>query len=103
VPYATLPGKDEVQALAKKMGTVFEKLPPALRGQYSGNPLQQVTGVTTKINGVPFITRTYANGVLEKTETQIKTWKEQAVAPTAFDIPSDYMKQELPAIQTRPM
>jgi hypothetical protein len=103
VSYATLPGKDEVQALAKKMGSMFEKLPPALRGQYSGNPLQQVNGVTSKINGVPFITRTYANGMLENKETKIKTWKEQAVAPSAFDIPSDYMKQELPAIQTRPM
>ena len=103
VPYATLPGKDEVQALAKKMGSMFEKLPPALRGQYSGNPLQQVNGVTSKINGVPFITRTYANGALENKETQIKTWKEQVVAPSAFDIPSDYMKQELPTMQTRPM
>jgi hypothetical protein len=97
VPYAGLPGKDDIQALAQRMSALLAKLPENLRGQYNGNPLQQNNALSAKLNGVPFITRNYRNGVLDGKETLVKTWQEQAVATKQFEIPADYVKQEMPA------
>ena len=96
VPYASLPGKDEFQALADRMRTLLSKLTESFGKQFADNPLQQAPDLTAKLNGVPFITRRYRNGTLDPNEIVVTAWKSQNVSATQFDIPSGYTKQEMP-------
>jgi len=98
VPYAGLPGKDELQTLSKKMRVLVEKM-GNMAQQFAGNPAQQDEALAAKINGVPFITRRYRDGVLESKETAVKAWRSQAINASTFEIPANYTKQEMPNLR----
>jgi uncharacterized coiled-coil protein SlyX len=97
VPNSSLPGRDEFQALAKKMRALVEKMGPVAT-QFAGNPTQQDEALAVKLDGVPFITRRYRDGVLDGSEIVVKAWRTQAVAPSEFELPAGFMKQELPSM-----
>ncbi len=104
VAFAGLPGKDEFQAFGKKMGSLFEKLPESFRqaggNSFQGNPFQQDNGVGAKMNGFPFISRSYRNGALDSKEMVVKTWRAEKIAATQLEIPVGYTKQETPTLRT---
>jgi hypothetical protein len=103
VSYAGLPGKDELQSLSKKMTVLFEKLASNMKNgfgqQMNDNPFNQDSRIAAKLNGVPFITRHFANGALEPNEIVVTTWKTESVPASQFDIPADYTKKEMPDLQ----
>jgi len=43
-----------------------------------------------KANGVPVRRRVYENGKLGDEETLVKTWREEAIPASMFEIPAGY-------------
>jgi len=105
VPYSALPGKDEFQSLIKQMTALTEKMAERTKqfaGDRNSNPTNMESSLAGKINGVPFISRRYRDGVLQPEETIVKSWKSQSIDAAQFEIPAGYAKKELPQMMNRP-
>jgi hypothetical protein len=95
-PMSALPGADEVIALSKKMTALFEKLGQQMRDQMPNT--QQSSTTLAKINGYPIMTRVYRDGVLQPDQYVVKSWKQQPIEASQFEIPAGYTKKEMPKI-----
>jgi len=51
-----------------------------------------------KLRGYPLMSRAYNDGKLPPEQFIVKTWTQQSVEPGKFEIPKDFVKQELPQI-----
>lgn len=88
VPFAQLPGKENFQAVFANFAKVFEEMAksvPMLAGMMASEFSAQV-----KANGVPVRRRVYENGKLGDEETLVKTWREEAIPASMFEIPAGY-------------
>lgn len=92
-PYASLAGKEDVQALLRKMSELFESLARSLP-QMS----QSVTGAMhayTRINGYPVRVREYGNGKPGTEEDVLKSWQETTIPAAMFEPPAGYRRINL--------
>jgi len=93
VPYASLGGKEDIQALLRRMAEMFESLTKALP-----QAAASVTGAMhayTRINGYPVRSRGFTAGKPDGDEEVLKSWKEQAVPATMFEPPAGYKRINL--------
>ncbi|HEX5160335.1 MAG TPA: DUF4412 domain-containing protein [Steroidobacteraceae bacterium] len=88
VPYSAMPGTEDLQKVFATFARSFEEMAksvPMLAGMMAGEFSAQV-----KANGVPVRRRVYENGKLGEEETLVKTWREEAVPASMFEIPAGY-------------
>jgi len=94
VPYSSLPGKENFQAMFEKFAKVFEEMAksvPMLSGMMTNEFAAQA-----KVGGFPVRTRGYENGKLGDTEHNVRVWREEAMAATMFDVPAGYKQKQMP-------
>lgn len=95
VPFASLPGKENIQAVFASFAKVFEEMAknvPTLAGMMSNEFDAQV-----KVNGFPVRSRAYDNGRLGEHEQLLKVWREEAVPASMFEIPAGYQPKQMGA------
>lgn len=93
VPYSALPGKENFQQVFANFAKVFEdmaKSVPMLAGMMSNEFDAQA-----KINGFPVRSRSYENGKLGDVEQLVKTWREEAIPASMFEVPAGYKKKSM--------
>ena len=94
VPYASLPGKEDFQAVFASFAKVFEDLAksaPMLAGK-----MENEFSAQKKANGFPLRRRAYENGTLINEESVVKVWREEAVPASMFEIPAGYKPKQMP-------
>jgi hypothetical protein len=95
VPFASLPGKENIQAVFANFARVFEEMAknvPTLAGMMSNEFDAQA-----KVNGFPVRSRAYDNGRLGDSEQLLKVWREEAFPASMFEIPAGYQPKQMTA------
>jgi hypothetical protein len=95
VPFASLPGKENIQAVFANFAKVFEEMAknvPTLAGMMSNEFDAQA-----KVNGFPVRSRAYDNGRLGDSEQVLKVWREETIPASHFDIPAGYQPKQMTA------
>jgi hypothetical protein len=90
VPFASLPGKEDMQKSFKEMSEAFAGFASAVPGA------QEQSKVRMGINGYPVRSRPYLNGQPFGTESIMKSWTEANIPAATFAIPSGYKKKDMP-------
>jgi hypothetical protein len=90
VPFSSFPGKEDMQKTFKQLSEAFAGLAQSVPG--AGNSAK----ARTEINGYPIRTRPYHDGKPQGIEIVLKSWTEESVPATAFEIPKGYKKDEMP-------
>jgi hypothetical protein len=93
VPFSSLPGKENVQALMRRMGELFQSLEQAMPNAASGGGMMRAY---TRINGYPVRQRDIVAGKPAGTEELLKAWLEQPVPAAMFEIPAGYARKDMP-------
>jgi len=94
VPYSSLPGKENFQAVFANFSKVFEEMAksvPMLAGMMTNEFSAQ-----SKVNGFPVRTRGYEDGKLGNSEHSMRVWREEAIPATMFTIPAGYKQKQMP-------
>jgi hypothetical protein len=95
VPYSSLPGKENFQAVFANFAKVFEEMAksvPVLSGMMTNE-----FGAQAKVNGFPVRTRGYEEGKLGDTEHTVRLWREEAIPATMFSVPAGYKQKQMSA------
>ena len=90
VPFSSLPGKEDMQKTFKNLAEAFEGMAAGMPGSDNASKARSA------INGYPVRVRSYSNGALRGNETVLKTWNEEALAASLFEVPAGYKKQDMP-------
>jgi len=94
VPYSSLPGKENFQAMFANFAKVFEEMAksvPMLSGMMTNE-----FGAQSKVNGFPVRTRAYEDGKLGNTEHSMSVWREEAIPASMFTVPAGYKQKQMP-------
>jgi uncharacterized protein DUF4412 len=94
VPYSSLPGKENFQAMFANFAKVFEEMAksvPMLSGMMTNEFAAQA-----KVNGFPVRTRSYEDGKLGDSEHSMRVWREEAIPASMFSIPAGYKPKQMP-------
>jgi hypothetical protein len=94
VPYSSLPGKENFQAVFANFAKVFEEMAksvPMLAGMMTNE-----FGAQTKVNGFPVRTRGYEDGKLGNSEHSVSVWREEAIPASMFEVPASYKQKQMP-------
>jgi hypothetical protein len=92
--FSALPGKENFQTVFANFAKVFEEMTktvPMLSGMMANE-----FDALSKVNGYPVRTRGYSDGKLEDTEHLVKTWREESMPASLFDIPAGYKQKQMP-------
>jgi hypothetical protein len=93
VAYSTLPGKEDMTAVFKNFAKIFASFAstfPQISEEFTSY---------TRINGFPVRTRGYNNGKPDGSETVLKSWREEALAPSLFNVPAGYRQAKTPMLE----
>ena len=91
VPFASMPGKEDLQRTFKELAESFEGLTSSIPGA------GEAAKVRNSINGYPVRTRHFDEaGKLRGTENVLTKWVEESMPASTFDIPTGYKKKEMP-------
>jgi hypothetical protein len=96
VPYTSLPGKENFQAVFASFAKVFEEMAksvPTLAGM-----MDTEFDAQAKVNGFPVRTRSYENGKLGADEQIMTVWREEAVPASMFEVPAGYKQKSIEAL-----
>ncbi len=94
VPYSSLPGKENFQAMFANFAKVFEEMAksvPMLAGMMTNEFSAQ-----SKVNGFPVRTRGYEEGKLGDSEHSMRVWREEAIPASMFTVPAGYKQKQMP-------
>jgi len=94
VPYSSLPGKENFQAVFANFAKVFEEMAksvPMLSGMMTNE-----FGALAKVNGFPVRTRGYEEGKLGDSEHNMSVWREEAIPASMFSVPAGYKQKQMP-------
>ena len=93
VPYASLPGREDLEKAFKMMTDAVEDLSSAMPN------VEKAMKARLSVNGYPVRIRRYdAQGELRKTETVLTKWTEESLPASMFDVPAGYTRQDLPQL-----
>ncbi|HUQ09688.1 MAG TPA: DUF4412 domain-containing protein [Steroidobacteraceae bacterium] len=90
VPFASLPGKEDMQKTMKQLSEAFSGMASAMPGA-----AEQVK-VRNSVNGYPVRSRPYLNGKPQGVESVLKSWTETNIPAATFEIPAGYKKKDMP-------
>ena len=91
VPFSSLPGKEDMEKSFKEMAEAFQGMASAVPGAADSIKAHNA------INGYPVRTRFYDNkGKPLGKEQVLKTWSEESVPASAFEVPAGYKKEAMP-------
>ena len=90
VPFSSLPGKEDMQKTFKSLAEAFEGMAAGMPGSDNASKARSA------INGYPVRVRSYANGALRGNEMVLKSWTEESIAASVFEIPAGYKKRDMP-------
>ncbi len=91
VPFSSLPGKEDMEKSFKEMAEAFQGMASAVPGAADSIKAHNA------INGYPVRTRFYDNkGMPVGKEQVLKTWSEESVPASAFEVPAGYKKEAMP-------
>lgn len=91
VPYASLPGREDLEKAFKAMADAFEDLSGAIPN------VEKAMKARLSVKGYPVRVRRYdAQGALRKSETVLTKWTEENLPAAVFEVPPGYTKQEMP-------
>ena len=93
VPYSSLPGKEDFQKVFASFAKSFEEMAksvPMLAGMMANEFSAQV-----KANGFPVRRQGFEGGKLSDEETLVKTWREEAIPASMFEIPAGYKVKQM--------
>jgi hypothetical protein len=91
VPFSSLPGKEDMEKSFKEMAEAFQGMASAVPGAADSIKAHNA------INGYPVRTRFYDNkGQPVGKEQVLKTWAEESVPASAFEVPAGYKKEAMP-------
>ena len=96
VPYSSLPGKENFQAVFASFAKVFEEMAksvPSLAGM-----MNTEFDAQSKVNGFPVRTRPYENGKLANEEQVMQLWREEPVPASMFEVPAGYKKKTMETV-----
>jgi len=95
VPYSSLPGKENFQAVFANFAKAFEEMAksaPALAGMMTNE-----FDAMAKVNGFPVRTVGYEGGGKLGTEEHLmRVWREEAIPTSMFEIPAGYKQTQMP-------
>ena len=92
VPFASLPGKEDMQKSFKELQEAFAGFANSIPGA------AEQAKVRTSIDGYPVRSRPFVNGKLQGTENVLKSWTEAAIPATTFNVPAGYKRKDLPQV-----
>jgi hypothetical protein len=92
VPFASLPGKEDMQKSMKELAEAFAGFANAIPGA------AEQAKVRNSIDGYPVRSRPFLNGQPQGTESVLKSWTETAIPAAAFAVPAGYKKKDLPRL-----
>jgi hypothetical protein len=91
VPFSSLPGKENFEKSFKELSEAFEGLAAAMPGAADAAKARKA------INGYPVRVRYYDDsGKPRGMESVLKTWKEESIPASTFEIPAGYAKKAMP-------
>jgi hypothetical protein len=90
VPFASLPGKEDFQKTFRQLAETFEGLAGAA-------PNAGDETARSAINGYPVRVRRLQNGAPTGKETVLRSWTEESLPASLFEVPAGYRKQAMPA------
>jgi hypothetical protein len=93
VPYSSLPGKENFQAVFASFAKVFEEMAksvPSMAGM-----MDTEFDAQTRVNGFPVRSRSYENGKLGTEEQVMQLWREESIPASMFDVPADYKRKSM--------
>jgi hypothetical protein len=93
VPYGSLPGKENFQAVFAEFSKAFEEMAksvPMLAGAMTNEFAAQA-----KVNGFPVRSRAYENGKLVDVEQVMTLWREETFPASMFEVPAGYQKEQM--------
>jgi len=93
VPFSSLPGKEDVQTLTRRMAELFRSLEQAMPAMAIGGGMMRAYD---RINGYPVRQRDIVAGKPAGTEELLKAWQEQSVPAAMFEIPAGYTRKDMP-------
>ncbi len=91
VPFSSLPGKEDFQKTFKELAEAFEGL--AAAAPNAGDETAR-----SAINGYPVRVRRLQNGAPTGLETVLRSWTEESLPASLFEVPPGYKKQAMPAV-----
>jgi len=87
----SLPGGDEIMKTFREISTMMSSLTRSLGSLQNGTePWHDMD----KINGVPILTRVFANGKAES-ETRLTVARKESVSGASFDVPAGYTEKKM--------
>ncbi len=92
ISYSELPGKGDLQALFRNMAALFDQMAQSM--PQIGRSVGSEFRAQGKLDGFPIRTRGYTNGKLDREESLVKSWKEQAIPASMFEPPAGYKRRE---------
>jgi hypothetical protein len=93
VPYSSLPGKENFQAVFANFARAFEEMAkavPILAGMMTNEFDAQA-----KVNGFAVRTVAYDNGKLGSAQQLMRVWREEAIEGSMFEIPAGYKQKQM--------
>jgi hypothetical protein len=97
VPYTSLPGKEDVQGLLRRMAGLMSALTQNITGKDKDGGNGYLRAYLS-VNGYPVRERDIVNGKPDSSETRLKSWQEQAIPAALFEVPAGYKRVD-PAAQ----
>ncbi len=92
VPFSTFPGKEDFEKTFKELAEAFSGMASGLPG--AGDEVK----ARSAVNGYPVRVRPIANGQPRGTEIVLKSWTEESISASTFEIPAGYKKRDMPAM-----
>jgi hypothetical protein len=91
VPFSSLPGKEDMQKTFKEMAAAFEGLSKSVPG------VGDSAKARNAINGYPIRMRSFDDaGKPRGMEQVLKSWAEESMPASTFDVPAGYKKEAMP-------
>ncbi|MEO8016854.1 MAG: DUF4412 domain-containing protein [Pseudomonadota bacterium] len=93
VPFTSLPGKEDLQKTFKELAEAFDGLAKSVPGAGDSSKARNA------INGYPVRTRHFDDAGKPRTvEEVLKSWSEESMPASTFDVPAGYRKEAMPTM-----
>jgi hypothetical protein len=93
VSFSSLPGKEDMQKSFKELSAAFEGLSKSVAGAGDSGKARNA------INGYPIRMRSFDDaGKPHGTEQVLKSWVEESMPASTFDVPAGYRKEAMPGM-----